>query len=93
MDLRCLHGPDGLCPKINSKDLCLPRIPAPQLHIGARDVLVDPEVRVGELLRETRRRRSVDIGGLNEGLRADYSTGPVVADLNQEVREHVFTFP
>ena len=50
-------------------------------------------MRVGELLRETRRCDPVDLGGLDEGLRAGHSAGPVVADLDQEVREDVAAVP
>ena len=64
----------------------VPRVSAPTLEIDARDVLVDPEVRVGELLRESRRGRLADRGGLDEGLGAGHSAGAVVADLDQEVR-------
>ena len=74
-----------------SKEQLVPRISAPTLDIGARDVLVDPEVRVGEPLRESRCGRPADRGGLHESLRAGHSAGAVVADLDQEVHYHVLT--
>ena len=82
--------------KIGLQQQLLPRISAATLDIGASDVLVDPEVRVGEPLRESRRcggRRLGDLGGLDEGLRAGDSAGAVVADLDQEVRQYVVAVP